>query len=116
MILDIFALASLLVGLAILVLLWRRTGGDDAARLKLLLEQNLAAQRAEAETTRREGANSERALGTRLEALRLESKDSMHALAVRLGPISRSGLALWRIGWKLFGWRARTLFTRFRRG
>jgi len=85
MILDIFALASLLVGLAILVLLWRRTGGDDAARLKLLLEQNLAAQRAEAETTRREGANSERALGTRLEALRLESKDSMHALAVRLG-------------------------------
>ena len=80
---DIFALAGLLVGLLLLFLLWRR--GDDSARLRLALEQNLAAQRAEAETTRRDAAASERALGTRLEALRLEIKDATHAMALRLG-------------------------------
>jgi len=84
----VLALASVVMGLVILLLLWRLLarpgGGEETARLRLLLEQNLAVQRTEAETTRRDAAGSERALGGRLEALRLETKDAIHGLAVRL--------------------------------
>lgn len=83
--LDWFALGSLLVGLAILLLLWRRGQGGELAGLRLLLEQNLAAQRGEAETTRHALAASERALIEKLVELRLEHKDTLHDLAHRLG-------------------------------
>jgi len=81
---DVFAIAGLLVGLAILVLLWRRGGGEEAARLRLLLEQNLAAQRGEAETTRREVADSERRLGARFDSLQRETGEAIHTLSLRM--------------------------------
>lgn len=80
---DLLALAALLVSVAVLYLVWRRESADDA-RLRLLLEKNVAAQRSEAETTRRDIANSERAIGAKLETIRLESRDGTHALTTRL--------------------------------
>ena len=96
---DLIALATLLVCVAILWLLWRR-GGDELPALRLLLEQSLAAQRSEAEATRREVANSERALAARMETTRLETKDELHHLTMRLGQEQAETRAMLELKWR----------------
>jgi DNA recombination protein RmuC len=70
------AMASLL---ACVLLLAR---GRGAERLRLLAEQALAGQRAEAETTRAHLAAAERAIGARIEQLRADTQSSLGALAL----------------------------------
>ena len=81
---DPFAIVTLLICTAILLLLWRRGEGGQMAELRLLLEQTLAGQRIEAENTRRDIAAAQRNLQAGLEALRSETKDALHTLGLRL--------------------------------
>jgi DNA recombination protein RmuC len=75
----IAGLAAAASVLACVLLLARNRGAE---RLRLLAEQALAGQRAEAETTRAHLAAAERAIGARLEQLRADTQTSLGALAL----------------------------------
>ncbi len=75
----IAALGSIAACVLLLLVLRR---AHEPKRLRLLAEQALAGQRAEAETTRAHLASAERALGGRLEAMRTDTQAALNALTL----------------------------------
>ncbi|HTR17302.1 MAG TPA: DNA recombination protein RmuC [Acetobacteraceae bacterium] len=82
---GVLAVALLLVLLALCLRLSRAGAArDETQRLRLMLEQVLAGQRAEAETSRSHLAAAERALATRVEQVRLGAEERLGALTTAL--------------------------------
>ena len=77
-------LAVLLGCVNLAVLLLHRPGGEELQRLRLLTEQAVSGQRAEAETTRTHMAGVERALAGRAEQSRLELSDTLGTLSTAM--------------------------------
>ena len=79
---DLWPAAAILLLLCTLAILFRY--GAELQRLRLLAEQALAGQRAEAETTRAHMAEAERALTGRIEQGRVEAQGALGQLATSL--------------------------------
>jgi DNA recombination protein RmuC len=80
----LFAAVAGAVLAAVVLLRLGRVGGDEMQRLRLLAEQALAGQRAEAETLRAQLANAERALAGRSEQARLEAGEAFGRLQLAM--------------------------------
>ena len=77
-------LLAVLLGAVNLVLLLRRPGGEDFSRLRHMLEQAQAGQRADAEAARAHVSGVERALSYRAEQSRVELAETLGTLSLTL--------------------------------